>query len=802
MKIKFFEDLSVKGKIFTLVGMIFLLIGVFMIFQFHELSLIHEEIDMNQINMSMLEGRRCEANFLDTRQLAYAQKTDNALNRLDSIAAPYRGEESFNLLLEKVSNYNTAFNKIVELIKLRGLNENSGLEGKLRVSVHKVESILDKVNNPTIMVDMLMSRRHEKDFFLRQQDKYVQELKGSVSSLRTHTDNSNLPAAAKDQIKSLIDNYEKDFLAASGAILNINNEVNFMHKDVQSITPMIEKMVVERQSSAAAASNLKMMVLFIFIGMSLLIAYYISRIISNSLKQLMSAAQKITSGDYSAKVDIQSKDEFGKLAGTFNIMLEKISTQIQYLNNLPSPILIIDKDFNIQYINKTGANFVKNSQDKLIGQKCYDYFKTGHCRTENCALYKAMKNDAVFTEETASNINGEKLPILYTGAPVKDREGNIIGALEAVTNIKDIKDLQNYLTRSTTEIMQAMDKFATGDLTVEVIPEKDNDDIGKLFHGFNKSVKNINRIIKNVIESIEATASASNQISSSTEEMAAGALEQSEQATEVAGAVEEMTKTIIETTKNAGLAAEASNKYGGLAKTGGGVVNETIAGMNRISEVVRKSALTVQQLGKNSEQIGEIIQVIDDIADQTNLLALNAAIEAARAGEQGRGFAVVADEVRKLAERTTKATKEIAAMIKQIQKDTDGAVISMEEGTKEVETGMQLADKAGGSLKEIITGAGSVVDIITQVAAASEQQSSASEQISKNIEAISSVTQQSSAGVQQIARAAEDLSRLTFNLQEIISQFTVEKNLKGNNADVSNLKSNFSVRSNGAIINA
>ncbi|MDP1994836.1 MAG: methyl-accepting chemotaxis protein, partial [Ignavibacteria bacterium] len=234
-----------------------------------------------------------------------------------------------------------------------------------------------------------------------------------------------------------------------------------------------------------------------------------------------------------------------------------------------------------------------------------------------------------------------------------------------------------------------------------------------------------------------------------------------------------------------------------IAKEGGKVVNETIAGMNRISEVVRKSAETVNELGKGSDQIGEIVQVINDIADQTNLLALNAAIEAARAGEQGRGFAVVADEVRKLAERTTKATKEIAVMIKQIQKDTGGAVESMNKGTEEVEKGKVLADKAGASLKEIIIGVEEVVDMSTQVAAASEEQSSAAEQISKNIEAISSVTHQSAAGVQQIARAAEDLNRLTVNLQELTSGFTIDRT--GGNGK-SKTKSGLAVRANGVIV--
>jgi methyl-accepting chemotaxis protein len=265
--------------------------------------------------------------------------------------------------------------------------------------------------------------------------------------------------------------------------------------------------------------------------------------------------------------------------------------------------------------------------------------------------------------------------------------------------------------------------------------------------------------------------------------------------------VEEMTKTIMETTKNSSIAADSAKNSGSTAKEGGKVVAETIEGMNRIADVVRSSAETVQALGKSSDQIGEIVQVIDDIADQTNLLALNAAIEAARAGEQGRGFAVVADEVRKLAERTTKATKEIAGMIKQIQKDTSNAVISMSKGTEEVEKGKALADKAGESLKEIILGAVKVVDVITQVAAASEEQSSTSEEISRSIEAINNVTRESTAGIQQIAKASEDLSRLTVNLQDLIGKFnTSEQTSNSYGYDKNGAKSQFAVRSNGVIV--
>jgi len=369
------------------------------------------------------------------------------------------------------------------------------------------------------------------------------------------------------------------------------------------------------------------------------------------------------------------------------------------------------------------------------------------------------------------------------------------------------------ITRPVRDLSSQAELVAKGDLTVE-ITQRSQDEVGQLASSFRAMVESLRDTIGQVGEASSAVASASSQISSSTEQMAAGAQEQTSQAGEVASAVEEMTKTILENSKNASDTAGTAKQSKEAAAQGGKVVEETVAGMKQIADVVRKSANTVKELGKSSDQIGEIIGVIDDIADQTNLLALNAAIEAARAGEQGRGFAVVADEVRKLAERTTKATKEIAGMIKKIQSDTKGAVESMDEGTKRVDEGIQLADKAGASLQEIVGISQKVTDMVTQIAAASEEQSSASEQISKNVEAISAVTGETAQGVQQIAKAAEDLNRLTENLQTLLSRFklsgdsaaqgtiarkapTVSANA---HSKLTPQKSRVAVRENGAIV--
>ena len=343
--------------------------------------------------------------------------------------------------------------------------------------------------------------------------------------------------------------------------------------------------------------------------------------------------------------------------------------------------------------------------------------------------------------------------------------------------ISQSEEKNKYLGASVGTMLNAMNKFANGNLTVklEVLQE---DEIGKLFTGFNNAVDSINELLLSLKESINETANASLLISQSTEEISAGMHEQSSQSAEVTNAVKQMAQSIVITVKNTISATEKSKNAGNLAKNGGSVVKNTIEGMNNIADVVKKASTTVEKLGQSSDQIGEIIQVINDIADQTNLLALNAAIEAARAGEQGRGFAVVADEVRKLAERTSKATKEIAVMIKQIQTDTHGAVDSMKAGTEEVSNGIKLVNEAGETLNQIITGAEEVVEVVAQVASVTEEQSSAAEEIDINMQGITQVINENAEGIMQIAKSAEELTLMTDNLKKLISHFTITADQK------------------------
>lgn len=317
-----------------------------------------------------------------------------------------------------------------------------------------------------------------------------------------------------------------------------------------------------------------------------------------------------------------------------------------------------------------------------------------------------------------------------------------------------------------------------GDLTQRVDDSK-SDELGQLGKYFNLFVRKIHDIILEVGGSAREVASASTEIAASSEEMAQGMSQQAQQVTQISSAIEEMSASVVEVAKKSAEAAGNAESSGKVAQEGGQIVLETVTGMESINEAVSAGAASVTELGKRSEQIGQIIEVINDIADQTNLLALNAAIEAARAGEHGRGFAVVADEVRKLADRTTKATDEIAASIQAIQQETTQAVDRMNTGTQQVTVGVEKATAAGESLKKIVASAQNVASMIQSIAAAAEEQSSASEEISRNVESISAVTRQATEGANQAASAATQLSSKAEQLQALVGRFKVEKSAAG-----------------------
>ncbi|OGT97640.1 MAG: chemotaxis protein [Geobacteraceae bacterium GWC2_48_7] len=324
--------------------------------------------------------------------------------------------------------------------------------------------------------------------------------------------------------------------------------------------------------------------------------------------------------------------------------------------------------------------------------------------------------------------------------------------------------------RSSIELKNTAEQLADGNLTVRV-QTTSNDELGVIGQSFNKIADTLQSVMERVRSSSLSLTAAAAELRTNAEQIATGAEDVAAQATTVATAGEEMAATSNDIASNCSMAVESANQACGAATSGAEIVQLTVQGMARIAAKVQDSSKTVESLGARSDQIGEIIGTIEDIADQTNLLALNAAIEAARAGEQGRGFAVVADEVRALAERTTRATREIGEMIKAIQGETKNAVAAMEEGVREVERGTEDAARSGQALQEILSQVSDVTQQINQIATAAEEQTATTCEISSNMQRITDVVQETVGSSQMTADAAGRLSDLAQDLQGIVQNF-------------------------------
>ncbi len=361
----------------------------------------------------------------------------------------------------------------------------------------------------------------------------------------------------------------------------------------------------------------------------------------------------------------------------------------------------------------------------------------------------------------------------YVSALANARNSTLlIGGLALLLGVGISSLLSLSIRRPLCHTVEAMENIAAGegDLTRR-LDTNGRDEISHLAEAFNRFVEKMQSAVGKVAGSTAQLASASEELTTITGQSRDSIERQRVQTEQVVTAINEMTATVQEVARSAQNAAEAAKDADGEARTGSQVVSATIDSIDTLAQEVERAASVIHDLEKHSADIGHVLEVIRDIADQTNLLALNAAIEAARAGEQGRGFAVVADEVRTLASRTQDSTKEIESMIEKLQGGAKQAVEVMEGGREQAHGSVEQASKAGDALNSITQAVTTISDMNAQIASAAEQQSQVSEEINRNVTAINDITEENAKGAEQTSESSDGLSHLAHDLQSLVGQF-------------------------------
>lgn len=341
--------------------------------------------------------------------------------------------------------------------------------------------------------------------------------------------------------------------------------------------------------------------------------------------------------------------------------------------------------------------------------------------------------------------------------------------LDQTLSLVQSKDERDRIQASIAKLLDEISGLAEGDLTKQA--EVTAEITGAIADAFNSMTDELRSVISKVQDTTLSVSSSATEVQTTAEHLASGSEAQASQIVEASAAIDEMAVSIQQVSGNAVTAAGVAESALHTARLGAEAVVKTIEGMNGIRQQVQQTAKRIKRLGESSQEIGEIVQLINDIAERTSILALNASIQAAMAGEAGKGFAVVAEEVERLAERATEATKKIAALTKSIQADTNEAITAMEETTREVIAESSLANEAGLKLSEIEKISGHLAELIQSISQASKQQSRGSEGVAKSMSDISQVTQQTAAGAKQAAISIRKLAQLADDLRASLRRF-------------------------------
>ncbi len=446
----------------------------------------------------------------------------------------------------------------------------------------------------------------------------------------------------------------------------------------------------------------------------------ISNTINDLMDKLYETANNVSSGKLENLVDEKHfKNDFSKLASNINTIAK---SYLSLIETMPAGIFTADPQNKILYINKTGKKMIKN--DNVLGQHCGDHFKSPACHNEHCLGMTAFNKQGDINAIAPCLPGGEKLILDVQACPLYDLDSKAVGFVEFLSDITKVQEQGDAIKQMSVQALEIASRVA----------------------------------------------SATEELSSQTEAIVQGSNFQRDRIESTSTAMTEMNASVQEVASNASNTAEQSNIVLDKANNGIQTIEKMSGAMDTLTGSAENLKSNMEKLDSLSEGIGSIINVITDIADQTNLLALNAAIEAARAGEAGRGFAVVADEVRKLAEKTMDATREVSDSVRSIQQSSTANQEEVSKVVLQITQTADLATQSEQSLQEIATITGLNTDMIHQIASAATEQTTVSEEISQSMSALNEVVNQNAEAILQSAEAIRELAEQAQELQDAMSK--------------------------------